>query len=392
MKKLLVLGLAAVTFLYSHFAVSAAGLADVFSAEYYADTYEDLKVAFDYEETLLFNHFLTCGLSEKRIMSPVLDVVAYRERYADLDLAFGDNWDAYVEHWFAFGINEGRDDGTDFNPKLYVESYGDIKLAYGYEWKGVIEHYLTWGIQEGRDGGIEKPVIVVPVENATVVSMPMENPVANVVKLTDTQYDTAGNPVRETYTNSDGSVAYYMEYIYDESGTLIQENKTDANGEPMLTVSYKVDGSKASETVYDEYSRLTTTFCEDGSVKEKAEYTKEGNLISFLRYYSNGNVEIEHRYDGSMNYIISETCYYEDGSLRSCYENYPGTEVTKTSSQYREGGILLVYTEYYESGMIKRIVEYHENGKKSLEVTYDDAGTELTRRAWDGDGNEIAED
>ena len=50
---------------------SAAGLEDVFLAEYYADTYEDLKEAFEYDAETLFEHFIIWGLSEKRIMSPV---------------------------------------------------------------------------------------------------------------------------------------------------------------------------------------------------------------------------------------------------------------------------------------------------------------------------------
>ena len=44
--------------------VSAAGLRDVFDAKYYADTYEDLKNAYGYDEEALFNHYMTWGLTE----------------------------------------------------------------------------------------------------------------------------------------------------------------------------------------------------------------------------------------------------------------------------------------------------------------------------------------
>ena len=363
----------------------------MFSAEYYADTYEDLKEAFGDDADTLYNHFVTYGLSEKRSMSPVFDVVAYREKYADLDAAFGDNWDAYVDHWFTFGINEGRDDGTDFDPQLYAERYDDIQAAYGENWEGIIEHYLTRGIPEGRDGGIEKPVVVVPVVSAPVVNAPVVNPPANVVKLTDTEYDADGNPVRETYTNSDGSVAYYMEYAYYENGILQQELKTNPNGEPIQTVVYDFDGGKVEETFFYEDRKQVTSYYLDGS-KEIKEYTQLGYLISSECYYSNGNKKTVQRYDILLCSIISETNYYEDGSLQHSYENYPGTVVAKTSSHYGEGGILQIYTENYENGMAKKVVEYHENGNKKLEVTYDETGTELTRQAWDEDGNEIAED
>ena len=104
MKKILLIATAVVTFLTAGLNVSAAGLKDVFQAKFYADKYADLYDAFAYDEEKLYEHFQIFGLNEKRIMNPVLDVVAYRETYPDLDAAFGDNWDAYVEHLYTFGL------------------------------------------------------------------------------------------------------------------------------------------------------------------------------------------------------------------------------------------------------------------------------------------------
>ncbi len=64
----------------------AADLEDVFSAKYYADTYEDLYEAFEYDEEQLFNHYKEYGLKEGRSMSPVLDVIYYRESNPDLEV------------------------------------------------------------------------------------------------------------------------------------------------------------------------------------------------------------------------------------------------------------------------------------------------------------------
>jgi hypothetical protein len=105
-KKLIIVGVASAMFVGSTLNVSAAGLKDIFDAEYYADTYPDLKAAFGYNEKLLYKHFITYGLKEGRNMNPVLDVVAYREAYADLQNAFGDDWDAYVNHFFTYGAYE----------------------------------------------------------------------------------------------------------------------------------------------------------------------------------------------------------------------------------------------------------------------------------------------
>lgn len=92
--------------------VSAAGVADVFDASYYADSYADLKEAFGYDETALLQHYLTWGLQEGRCASTVFDVAAYRSAYPDLDAAFGDNWNAYVDHYYTTGMAEGRTAGV----------------------------------------------------------------------------------------------------------------------------------------------------------------------------------------------------------------------------------------------------------------------------------------
>lgn len=91
---------------------SAAGVADVFDASYYADSYADLKEAFGYDETALLQHYLTWGLQEGRCASTVFDVAAYRSAYSDLDAAFGDNWNAYVNHYYTTGMAEGRTAGV----------------------------------------------------------------------------------------------------------------------------------------------------------------------------------------------------------------------------------------------------------------------------------------
>ncbi len=155
MKKLFSTILAIALLFVSAMEVHAAGLEDIFDAEYYADEYPELYDAYGYDEDALYQHFITYGLDEKHCMSPILDVVEYRETYADLDAAFGDNWDAYVNHWYTYGIVEGRDNGTEFDPVLYVEAYSDIKAAFGDDYEAISNHYLTYGIDEGRTLGLK---------------------------------------------------------------------------------------------------------------------------------------------------------------------------------------------------------------------------------------------
>jgi hypothetical protein len=78
-KKLIVLGAAVSMFTESTLGVSAAGLKDIFDADYYAEQYPDLKAAFGNDETALYKHFMTYGIKEGRVMNPVIDIVKYRE-------------------------------------------------------------------------------------------------------------------------------------------------------------------------------------------------------------------------------------------------------------------------------------------------------------------------
>lgn len=111
-KRAVALVVAVTTMFACTLTVSAEGVKDVFDAKYYADANEDLKAVFGYDENALFNHYMTCGLSEGRCGSPTFDVALYRNAYPDLEAAFGDNWDAYVNHYFTVGQAEGRTAGT----------------------------------------------------------------------------------------------------------------------------------------------------------------------------------------------------------------------------------------------------------------------------------------
>jgi len=68
--------------------VSAAGVKDIFSAQFYADEYKDLKAVFEYNADSLYQHALDYGLGEGRMVSPVLDLAYYRAKYPDLNTAF----------------------------------------------------------------------------------------------------------------------------------------------------------------------------------------------------------------------------------------------------------------------------------------------------------------
>ena len=131
--------------------VSAATLRDVFDAQYYSETYSDLKDAFGTNQTALYKHYKTFGKSEGRTSTALIDVQKYRAAYPDLDAAFGDNWDAYVNHYIKYGFNEGRNSFGTFDARAYADRYPDLKAAFGYDVLALYKHYLKFGRAEGRD-------------------------------------------------------------------------------------------------------------------------------------------------------------------------------------------------------------------------------------------------
>ena len=111
-KALSMLAAAAAVLMIGRLDVSAAGVKDVFDAEYYANSYPDLKAVYGDNAALLFEHYMTVGIEEGRVGSPVFDIVAYRNGYPDLEAAFGDNWAAYADHYLTSGEAEGRTIGV----------------------------------------------------------------------------------------------------------------------------------------------------------------------------------------------------------------------------------------------------------------------------------------
>lgn len=96
----------------SSLCVSAAGLSDVFDADYYAEQNPDVVALFGTDPTVLYNHFVIYGVNEGRQGMASFNVTQYRNSYTDLQAAFGNNWDAYVEHYFTSGVSEGRTSGV----------------------------------------------------------------------------------------------------------------------------------------------------------------------------------------------------------------------------------------------------------------------------------------
>lgn len=411
-RHILVVGMATTMLLGSVLDVSAAGLKDIFDAEYYADSYPDLKEAFGYDETQLYNHFITYGLEEGRNMNPILDVVAYRKAYADLEAAFGDDWDAYVNHFFTFGAGEMRDQGVLFNPIIYADAYDDIKTAYGSDLIAIIRHYLIFGRAENRtigtfngyadmaaagkaaqgaqqvtpDGAsaptsaLETPGSDVPSGNAPGGNGENSNKTSViwdpvVEKRFAYEYDERGNCISVTAYDFEGNKLWSTHYTFNSNNELIRSESRDKEGNCEGYDEYEYDGGKIKKR---------TSYYSDGRVSYSKTYEWNGNTVTISDYNEKSELIIYRvcETDSRLNFIREEQ-YTSGGSLSAYYiytydandnvltqigYNPDGTEVSNQSFTYYENGTKKTETNIL--GGYKEIFEYNESGSKVSTKSY----------------------
>lgn len=250
-KKLLVLGVVTTMFISSTLSVSAAGLKELFSAKYYADTYPDLKAAFGYDEKALYRHFITYGLAENRNMNPVIDIQAYRAAYPDLDAAFGDNWDAYVNHFLTYGAKEGREQGVLFNPLKYAAAYSDIAAAFGTDIQAITNHYLTHGITEGRTAGTAAAERSSASEST---SAPESSNNTDSSSSSSSSSGTDSSSSSGSGTGTDSSI----ETSADNAWTNVSANKITAN------ISFPSSSDLSGTCIADAEGFVVFAICDDG--------------------------------------------------------------------------------------------------------------------------------
>ena len=140
----------------------------VYNFEYYINTYEDIKNAYEDDEKAALEHFVKWGMAEGRQARENFNVYTYKNRYADLRRIYGKDLIKYYMHYIDYGYAEGRSgdgisevvdpvtvyEGIDYvlvyDYYYYIKKYGDVKNAYGSDDKAVLEHFIKWGMSEGR--------------------------------------------------------------------------------------------------------------------------------------------------------------------------------------------------------------------------------------------------
>ena len=107
----------------------------LFDPSFYAATYDDVYKAFGMNETMLYQHYLLCGIKEKRLP------------YA-----------GYVYPATISQTNPGIDsdtvirmqDGMLFDPVYYAKKNPDVAAVFGTVPANLYAHYVYFGMAEGR--------------------------------------------------------------------------------------------------------------------------------------------------------------------------------------------------------------------------------------------------
>ena len=418
MKKKVIAALVATMMFGSTLTVDAAGLKDIFSAEYYAGQYQDLQDAFGNDEDALYEHFLEYGLEEGRVMNPIIDVAKYRKEYADLEAAFGDDWDAYVNHFFEYGIEENRENGTDFDIKAYVIAYGDIKEAFGDDYEAIAKHYAEYGIKENRVEASKTVIAEKEEAKKQEVSKPVPSPEEERLNGVYTDYHNDGSwnvmeyqdgkLIGEECYTAKGELSVYITYEYDEKGRILLniwynadgtvgstiEYTYNADGSGLKTQTQGFDGSYDVEEFDAEGETTAKTFYNaDGRCTGKSEYVDGRNTTSIF-YDENGDVWMtsECTYDASGNLMY---CWYNrvDGTRDVLY--YEGGRTTKDIWYYTDGRY---WVRLFASGerynRVARETMYDSTDAIIEDVVYEFdvvTGEAFGYKVYDGDGNLIEE-
>ncbi len=137
-----------------------------FDLNVYRSQNGDVAAAFGSDNKSYYMHYINCGKAEGRVASGnssgqtgeqldysmVFDAEFYANTYGDIKAAFGSDANALLNHFVQYGMGEGRQGSANFNARVYKAKYGDLSVAYGDTWAEYYKHYIKYGYAEGRVG------------------------------------------------------------------------------------------------------------------------------------------------------------------------------------------------------------------------------------------------
>ena len=107
----------------------------LFDPSFYAATYDDVYKAFGMNEALLYQHYLLCGMKERR-----LPYAGYVYPTVPTQSISGSGSKPVLK----------MPAGTLFDPEFYVKKYPDVVAIFGTDPMLLYAHYVYYGMAEGR--------------------------------------------------------------------------------------------------------------------------------------------------------------------------------------------------------------------------------------------------
>ena len=256
--------------------VSAATLRDVFDAQYYSETYSDLKDTFGTNQTVLYKHYKIFGKKEGRTSTALIDVQKYRAAYPDLDVAFGDNWDAYVNHYIKYGFSEGRNSFGTFDARAYADRYPDLKAAFGYDVLALYKHYLKFGRAEGRDAS----AAVAATSSYTESSYSGSSNTGSADNGNNTSTNTAPIRTNGRLTNPEtGAPVAGATVTFRLTSFNATAEEAEAATESVETTAETTESTEATETTESTEATETTESTEATESTEETEEPENGLVV-----------------------------------------------------------------------------------------------------------------
>ena len=110
---------------------------EVFDAEYYLNSYSDLKNAFGNNSAAALSHFVNNGMREGRVGRAEFNPWYYKSQYVDLQKAFGNDMTLYYIHFKNSGIVEGRRGSEIYDPYSYLGYNQSLYDMFHYDFKSL---------------------------------------------------------------------------------------------------------------------------------------------------------------------------------------------------------------------------------------------------------------
>lgn len=365
-------------------------VADIFDPEYYMERYPDVKAAVGSDPQALLKHFLTIGLKEGRVGSPVLDIAKYRKLYPDLAAAFGDHWDLYVRHYFTLGIAQGRSNGMSEqavvtrSKRIAYDSEGNILVPWedvtgeGDSGKTEQDAYLTLESLRALCG--DSLVLLLDKDNnPTFVggnfsqvkvtdSDTARQSLSCMMKLLQFPEDTTALYLTHSNTASNGDHYYRFSAQDKETGYLYSNTDiivgADADGKVLCMSSssgtryYHTDLSQRGidwEKVHQDMAAKGFTLLSEGPVLK---YDAETNQYAWVEYYSKNGLVAEYYLAAS-----SELQYGYDPENIRYYQGMP-TDGSYSFDYFFENGIKTRNMEFTDQfGNTVTLPVAYEEGK-----------------------------